>query len=147
MVASLLYVASQIRADALARRLEAIHRQSEADAQFARAIFNSNEVGELYFQGIRDFYALEGAQVARFSSLMVQLFRMFEDQFFQQNEGHLDQRVWQGFEGPMNDMIAYPGVQDWWKTRCHWYSQEFQSFIAGKIEKARRPSMYGETTA
>ena len=50
VVASLLYVASQIRADALARRLEAIHRQSEADAQFARAIANSNEVGELYFQ-------------------------------------------------------------------------------------------------
>ena len=146
VVASLIYLASQIRADARARMLEAIHIQSEAFNGFLHTVASDNEVGEIYFQGIRDFNSLDGSRVPRFSALMCHLFRVFEDQFYQQNEGHLDQRVWQGFEGPMNDIIAYPGVKDWWKTRSHWYSQEFQSFITGKIEKERRPSMYREST-
>jgi len=147
VVASLMYLASQIRADAQARRMEVIHTQSEAFNEFLHTVASDTDVSEIYFQGIRDFHALEGARVPRFSALMCQLFRVFEDHYFQYNEGHLDQRVWQGFEGPMDDIIAYPGVQEWWKTRCHWYSREFQSFITGKIEKGRRPSMYRESTA
>lgn len=144
VVASLMYVAVQIRGDAQVRRLEAIHTQSEAFNGFFRSIASDIEVGEIYFQGIRDFHSLEGARVPRFSALMGYLFRLFENQFYQRNEGHLDRRVWEGFEAPMDDIIAYPGVKDWWKTRRHWYSQEFQSFIAGKIEKGRPPSMYRE---
>jgi len=147
VVASLMYVASQIRADAQARRMEVLHTQSAAFNEFLHTLAGDADASEIYFQGIHDFHALEGARVPRFSALMGQLFRVFEDHYFHHNEGHLDQRVWQGFEGPMDDIIAYPGVQDWWKTRCHWYSREFQSFITGKIEKGSRPSMYRESTA
>jgi hypothetical protein len=147
VVASLLYVASQIRADSRARRIEATHVQIEAFSAYLRMLASNNDVAELFLLGIRDFHSLSGAQVVRFSSLLGHLYRIFEDIFYQRAEDNIDARVWRGFEGPMGDIIAYPGVQDWWKTRCHWYSQEFQQFIAAKVESARPPSLYGESDA
>jgi hypothetical protein len=40
-----------------------------------------------------------------------------------------------------------PGVQAWWKTRSHWYSDQFRALIEKKIAEGREPTMYGEATA
>jgi hypothetical protein len=100
--------------------------------------------GDLYYRGMRDFASIQGADLPRFSGLMDHLFRIYEDMYYQKLEGHLDPRVWRGFEAPMRDIIAYPGAQKWWGTRSHWFSREFQQFIAGLVRAAAPPSMYRE---
>ena len=75
------------------------------------------------------------------------LFRVFDEAFFQWKEGHLDDHVWNGFESPMADTLAYPGVRDWWSTRSHWYSTPFQKLIDSKIAEAGAPRIYGEVAA
>ena len=142
VVASLLYLASQIRAEARTRRSEALHAQAEAFSVFLHTLSTNHDLAEIYLIGIHDFHSLRGVQVPRFSALLGHLYRIFEEFFYQRAEGSIDPRVWRGFEGPMDDIIAYPGVQDWWKTRCHWYSQEFQEFIAAKVESNNTPRMY-----
>jgi hypothetical protein len=67
--------------------------------------------------------------------------------FYQKLEGHLDLRVWRGFEAPMRDIIAYPGAKAWWQSRSHWFSREFQEFIDGLARAAPGPSMYREQAA
>jgi hypothetical protein len=73
--------------------------------------------------------------------------RTWEDQFFQWSEGHLDLRMWPGIKASAGDIFAFPGVQAWWKTRSHWYSDQFQAFIEDKIASGKAPTMYGEATA
>jgi hypothetical protein len=39
-------------------------------------------LSELYYRGIHDFEALEGADLVRFSALMNQLFRVYEEMYY-----------------------------------------------------------------
>jgi hypothetical protein len=96
---------------------------------------------------MRDFESIEGPELPRFSALMDHLFRIYEDMYYQKLEGHLDPRVWRGFEAPMRDIIAYPGAQAWWRTRSHWFSREFQQFIDELARAAAPPSLYREQSA
>jgi hypothetical protein len=55
--------------------------------------------------------------------------------------------VWQGTNAAIADFCSLPGLQAWWKTRSHWYSDEFQALIEKSIAEGRAPTMYGEATA
>ena len=147
VIISLLYLAVQIRGDARAKRMATSHDQSVATAGVQLAIANNPNLAELYFRGIHDFASLNGAELPRFSSLLSHIFRMWEDQLLQWTEGHFDPRVWHGIDAAIRDFCSLPGMQGWWKTRSHWYSDQFQAFIEKKTAEQRAPTMYGESTA
>jgi hypothetical protein len=147
VIISLLYLAVQIRADARAKRAATTNDQLQASANALLPLVTSPGLDELYFRGIHDFGSLNRAELPRFSSLVGYFFRSWENEFLQWKEGYLDPRVWRGLEAPIDDLTSLPGIRDWWKTRSHWYSEEFQALIEEKISEQRAPTMYGEPTA
>jgi hypothetical protein len=147
VIISLLYLAVQIRGDARAKRMATSHEQSVATSGVQLAIANNSSLAELYFRGSNDFASLNGAELPRFSALLTNVFRNWEDQLFQWDEGDLDVRIWRGIDAAITDFCSLPGLQAWWKTRFHWYSSEFQAFIEKKIAEGREPTLYGEATA
>ena len=147
VIVSLLYLAVQIRGDARAKRAATVHEQSEAVRSFLQMIATDQELGAIYLRGLRDFQSLEDWDHVRFSSHLGFLFRVFEENFFQWDEGNLDAHLWRGFESPIIDMLAYPGVREWSSTRSHWYSMPFGEFIQTKMSMSGAPSMYGEMAA
>ena len=68
-----------------------------------------------------------------------------EDQFFQWVEGHYDQKVWRGIDASIADICSMPGLGSWWKTRSHWFSDQFQQFMDEKIAEGRAPALYGRS--
>ena len=146
VIASLLYLAVQIRSDAKERRAATVNERSGAFREFLRLIAENADLSAVLFRGIQDFGALERTELPRFSALLGYLFRVYEENFFQWKEGNLDPHVWYGLESPVDDILAYPGVQKWWATRSHWYSEEFQAFVHRKISTASTPRLYGEST-
>jgi hypothetical protein len=42
----------------------------------------------------------------------------------------------------MSDLIAYPGVQQWWETRKHWHTEEFDHVVAELIAKGSKPKAF-----
>jgi hypothetical protein len=147
VIISLLYLAVQIRGDARAKRAATTHDLSVATADALLAIANNPGLAEVYFRGIHDHASLDGAELPRFSALLGFMCRGWEDEFFQWREGHFDSRLWRGFDAAIDDFFAFPGVQTWWRTRSHWYSEPFQSLVEGKISEQRTPTLYGEPTA
>ena len=147
VIISLLYLAVQIRGDARAKRAATVHEQSEAFRSFLQMIATDLDLGAIYLRGLRDFRSLEDQDHVRFSSHLGFLFRVFEENFFQWEEGHLDAHLWRGFESPIIDMLAYLGVREWWSTRSHWYSMPFGEFVQTKMSQSGAPSMYRETAA
>ena len=146
VVVSLLYLAVQIRGDARAKRGATIHAQTQASAGFLNILVASPDVAELYFRGVHDFAPLQGAELIRFSSLMMHMFRLYEDQFLQWTEGDLDPKVW-NLEAPLDDLLALPGVRAWWATRAHWFRPQFQLLVQDKLSEQRTPTIYGESPA
>jgi hypothetical protein len=144
VIISVIYLAQQVRSNARQTRLASMRSMSEAFNQWLQSLAENAEFGDLYYRGMRDFASIQGADLPRFSALMDHLFRIYEDMYYQKLEGHLDLRVWRGFEAPMRDIIAYPGAKAWWQSRSHWFSSEFQEFIDGLANAAAPPSLYRE---
>jgi hypothetical protein len=42
----------------------------------------------------------------------------------------------------MSDLIAYPGVQQWWETRRHWHTEEFDHLVGELIAKGNKPKAF-----
>lgn len=144
VIISLLYLASQIRGEARAKRASAVHDQSDAYRHFLQTMATDEELAAIYLRGLRDYGSVKEVELVRFSSALGLLFRVFDEAFFQWKEGNLDSSVWHGFESPMADMLAYPGAREWWSTRSHWYSEPFRELIHAKMAKAGPPILYGE---
>jgi len=147
VIISLLYLAVQIRGDAKAKRAATVHDQSAAFRDLLRMLATDEGLAEVYLDGIRDMTSIKDSDLVRVGSTLGFMFRVFEESYFQWKEGHLDAHVWNGFEAPITDMLAYPGVQDWWATRSHWYGDQFREFIGEKISQATTPALYRENTS
>src|SRR5437016_13044325 len=144
VVISVIYLALQVRSNARQTRLASMRSMSDAFNEFLQGVAGNEKMGELWYRGVTDYESIKGGDLPRFNALIDHLFRIFEEMYYQKLEGHLDPRVWRGFEAPMRDIIAYPGIQAWWRTRSHWFSREFQEFIDGLAGAAASPSMYRE---
>ena len=144
VIISLLYLAMQIRGDARAKRAATVHEQSAAFRDLLRMLATDKGLAEVYLHGIRELNSVQEADLVRFASVLGFMFRVFEEAYFQRKEGNLDAHVWQGFEAPVNDMLAYPGVQEWWFTRSHWFGEKFCEFVNEKISQAGAPALYGD---
>ena len=42
----------------------------------------------------------------------------------------------------MSDVIAYPGVRQWWVTRKRWHTEEFGRVIDAIIARGDEPKAY-----
>jgi hypothetical protein len=147
VIISLLYLAVQIRGDAREKRATRTHEQAGAIADVQLAIANSPVLADIFLRGLRDFSSLNGAELPQFSALSSTLCRLWEDHFFQWSEGHYDQKVWRGIDASISDLFSMPGLQVWWKTRSHWFSDEFKELVEKKIADGRPPTIYAEATA
>ena len=145
VVISLLYLAREVRSSAHATRVASMHSLSDKFNRWSQQLAEQPHLSELYHRGIHDFESLEGAELVRFTIIMSQLFRNYEDAYYGQLEGHLDARVWHSWEAAMRDINAYPGVQAWWRSRSHWYSEEgFANYINQLQQTAGPPRLYRE---
>jgi hypothetical protein len=60
------------------------------------------------------------------------LFKLLENAWYQQKAGILDQAHWLGWESLLRKYYHAEGVRrDWWHSRKHAYSPEFQKYLAG----------------
>jgi hypothetical protein len=51
-------------------------------------------------------------------------------------------RLWGEIERTTSDLIAYPGLQEWWKTRRHWHTEEFGRVVDAIIARGTEPKAY-----
>ena len=144
VVISVIYLALQVRSNARQTRLASMRSMSDAFNVFLQGLAGNPQMGELWYRGVTDYESIQGGDLPRFNALIDHLFRIFEDMYYQKLEGHLDPRVWRGFEAPMRDIIAYPGIQAWWRSRSHWFSEEFAEFVKALERAAGPPSLYRE---
>ncbi len=145
VVISLIYLANGVRSSARATRIASERSLVEMLIRFVQQLAEHPHLSELYYRGIHDFESLEGAERVRFSALMDQLFRLYEETYYGQSEGHVAARIWRQAEAPLRDLNGYPGVQAWWRSRSHWFSEDFAKYVNQLQPTAKAPRLYGES--
>jgi hypothetical protein len=138
VVISLIYLASEVRRNTRAQQLAAMRSISDAFNRWVQQLAQPH-LTDVYYRGIQDFESLEGTDLLRFDALMNQAFRNGEEMYYLQLEGHLDPRVWRGWERAIRDLNRSPGIQAWWRSRSHWFSEEFAKFV-DQVQQTAKPS-------
>ena len=96
---------------------------------FSNDVDISADVADIWCRGIRDFNGLSTVDTIRFSSLIGQLFRVYQSAHIQWKQDALDKEIWTGFASSMNHTMALEGVKQCWETRKSWYGNVFQDWV------------------
>ena len=101
VVISLIYVAREVRSSAHATQLASRHSMEDIFIRWAQQLADNQNLREVYYRGLQDFESLEGADLVGFGVLVQGMFRLYEEAYYRHLEGHLDARVWYGWEAAM----------------------------------------------
>lgn len=144
VVISLIYVASEVRRNTNATHLAAMRSMHDAFNRWIQQLGQYPDLAELYTRGLQDLKSLEDTEITRFTALLHEEFRNFEEIYHLKAKGHLEEDVWHGWEAVMRDTNGYPGVQFFWRLRSHWFSDEFAKFIEQVQLTAKSPRSFRE---
>jgi hypothetical protein len=82
-----------------------------------QAIHDSGEFSALYLRAMQSFTDLDAVSKLGFSAFQNRFFRNFEAMYFSHCDGLLTAPLWDGIKRILGDLLAYPGVRQWWETR------------------------------
>ena len=129
IVASLVYLALQVRQNTRTTGLESVHAISTEFNNFYDMLASNGELADIYHRGVIDFQGLDTTQQMRFTLALTRVFRTFHEQYFQVREGAMDAEFWRSWEALFSDAVQYPGVQEVWSRRRHQFTENFQIVV------------------
>lgn len=144
VIVSLLYLGQQIRNQTLETRLAFASELVNQLNMVYSDLSTDAQLSELWVKGLRDFSALSPSERARFSAFAGRLLRIVESVYHQYRWGRIEDMVWSGIDTSVEDLCLYPGMKEWWGTRAHWFSEDFNSHIKAYIADTSSPALYGE---
>jgi hypothetical protein len=144
VVASLVYLASQVRAQNKESRLAAVMEMTIQWNAFSVSFAENPGLTEIWVKGTQDFSSLNQSELVQFSAQAGRFFRVAEGLHDQYSQGRLEPEAWRGFERTLQDVASLPGVKAWWPTRSHWHSEKFAAFVTPFIASTESQRMYSE---
>lgn len=141
-IPSVIYLATQIRAQTKERRQSAVHALTEQWGDLTESLHNNPEMAAIFLRGAHSFKDLDAVSKLRFSAFFNRLLNIFEGMYFSHAQGILAGSSWRAIERTMTDLISYPGVQQWWETRKHWHTEEFDRVLRVIIAKGDKPKAF-----
>ena len=143
VIASLIYVAIQIRNNARAVRAATYHQVSNTFISHWDSLARDAETLSVILRGGRDFASLTGhVEQSRCYLNMMASMRRFENAWFQYKVGVLKETDWQAIAYDMDSLFAYPGTRFAWEGIKNRSSMEFRVYVdeVSKRQAASAPS-------
>ncbi len=141
VVASLLYMAAQIRQNTMAVRMST----GQAVTEELRALYRysaEHDSADVVYRGFQDMAKLEGSDRLRFYAMMHDYFWAFQNAFFQMSSGTLDTRYWSAAVNSLRHLMTFPGVRAYWGERDFYYADDFKAFMKNDILTAAPGKAY-----
>jgi hypothetical protein len=140
IVVSLIYVGVQIRQNTQATRVRASQAFVESHCGAITQITRDSAFWDVYWRGLGGLSNLQGGELAAFGAWIGHTLRVDESFYFQWKAGAFEDQIWSGFKHQFRDLFGYPGVQEEWKIRRDYFSDEFREFVERElIGKASHP--------
>jgi hypothetical protein len=141
-IPSVIYLATQIRAQTRERQQSAVHALTEQWGDLTEALHNNPEMAAIFVLGAQSFEDLDTISKVRFSAFFNRLLNIFEGMYFSHTQGLLTESSWRAIERTMIDLVNSPGVQQWWETRKHWHTDEFDQVIREIIARGDKSKAF-----
>jgi hypothetical protein len=127
---SLVYLASQIRVQNRESRVASVHEVTEA-YRSTISVLQKPEMADLFVEALENFDDLTPSNRIRFITFMLSLFRVFEDGYYQWQQGRLEDEAWHSMISPMRDLLEADGPSKVWSLRKHQFRPDFVKYLDG----------------
>ena len=140
VVASLVYLASQIRQNTRAVRGSAHESSVLRNTTLAVAMGSNPQVADLLVRANRDYRGLSSAERAQFGGVMTAALLGAEATYLQYQRGNLDEEVWHRSLAAIRSGMATPGMQAWWNGVRVTYTSQFQAIVDEAVSLSKAGS-------
>ena len=134
VVASLVYLATQIRHGTKARNVEAKLTTTGMHASVVDMLIADPTLNELFMRGVASTDGLTREEYQRFSNLCLKTFWFFSAAHYQLRTGMLDDDNWFETKALLEFELSGAGVRNWWrKEGPKRFSGAFAEFVDHEI--------------
>jgi hypothetical protein len=129
VIASLVYLAVQIRQNTVSVRSNTYQASAAFSAEVARMIAEDPDLARIYRVGRQQFESLTGDEKIRFITLFALQFRSYEQMFLEHRRGLIEPEIWECRRDSMLRFAVEPGFQEVWNDRKHSFTRSFREFL------------------
>ncbi len=140
-IATLVYLALQIRASTAAARSVAAQSVHEAYATWYRLIASDETLAAIITNGLRDYDSLTEQERTRFIAVFMAYLSGSQDAFIKWREGTLAPELWVGWELALMNLVIPPGGRRFWADRSYLFGESFRDHVETVVmEREPHPS-------
>ena len=141
-IATLVYLAAQIRQNTRALRSSTFQGISDQMAQNVEPILVHPEVAVLLLKGLADMASLSPEERLRFSSVLVMSLRRMEAVHVHAQLGSIDMGLIRGFERSLFSLLQSPGGAEWWSTAKATFNSPFSAHVDSWLAEHNASSVH-----
>ncbi|MFT5418037.1 MAG: hypothetical protein ACI915_004382 [Gammaproteobacteria bacterium] len=128
VVISLLYLAAQVRTQNRESRLAATHEILAGYRELGMA-FQNPETARVFAKANADFESLTDQETIQLLGIVLPTLRLWEEAFYQNLDGRLDDRMWVNFTKVFEDTFGSSAFKKAWKLRENGFSDQFRKYV------------------
>ena len=146
VIATLVYLALQIRTQILETRLNATRELARDYRRIIEKVADDPELYAIYLKALSDYEALPNDERRRIHmSFMSPVFGVHEQMYLHQSAGNVDPKFLESLHNRFAEVAQAPGLYMWWQRNREIYGDEFRSFLDEEFAKAIRAREGGGT--
>jgi hypothetical protein len=134
VVATLIYLARQIKDSARAARSQAITNATTGMQAFYQEVGSNPQTCELFLEGFTNPEALSGQAQFQFVMLVHTVFLGYQRGYYLAQEGTLDEGFRDSVAAGIVAVNQLPGVHLYWRQRKAFFQPEFADWVEGLLD-------------
>jgi hypothetical protein len=152
VIATLFYLASQIRRNTRATYAETYQRFTDSINSTNQLIASDPDLARMIaLAGTKEFDDFDALDRVRLSHVLLCSFRALESLFYHRSEGAATDRAWKSQAIMIKDVVRYPAVRTWWPLNAAIFDHGFRDFVDKAIAEVREgelpPKWFGAVEA
>jgi hypothetical protein len=136
VILSVIFLAIQTKKNTKFVRANLYDSLASSNSEFMRQLVEKKELGTLFENAVQSWNHLNTDDKRTSNYLFIQLFRLWENIYYQNKMDTLESWLWKSYKNTMISYIHYEGIQEWWALRKQAFSNEFRVFL----EKSKKPN-------
>ncbi|SFS93322.1 hypothetical protein SAMN04487906_2182 [Zhouia amylolytica] len=136
VIISVIFLAIEIKKNTQAVRSNFYDSFANSNREFLNQLIANNDLGKLFEKGTKSWKTLEEDDKRTSNYMYIQLFRIWENLYYQNKMKVLEPWLWQSNKNTIVSYFYLNGIQEWWQFRRQSFSKEFVDFL----EKSKKPT-------
>ena len=129
VIASLFYLAAQIRQNTKSQRSVAVDSLTGSLIALLGPQASDPALTRACAAAVEDWRGAAEEDRLRAAAVLLALFKLGENAWFQQRQGTLDREQWQGWDLYIRAYYHRPGVKTWWSLRRGMFAAGFRAYL------------------